>query len=260
MKGGNPMEYTIKQVADIAGISTRTLRYYDQIALLKPASISEAGYRIYSDDEIDRLQQILLYRSLGMQLKQIQSILDNPRFHALTALEEHQQNLEAEKEKIEQLLITVKKTIQSKKGEIKMSAEEKFEGFKKERLNENEKLYGKEIREKYGKETIEKSNKKFMNLSQEDFQKMQEAENELFVRLDQLAQSKDLESQAAKEVYRLHKQWLSYTWPNYSAKAHRGLVQMYLADDRFAKYYNERAEKEVVSLLHDVVMKYAEDE
>lgn len=253
------MKYTIKQIADIANVSTRTLRYYDQIALLKPANTSEAGYRLYDEKEIDRLQQILLYRSLGIKLSQIQSIIDDPTFHTLGALQEHQHNLEAEKEKIDQLLATVKKTIQYQKGEIKMTSKEKFEGFKKERLEENERLYGKEIRESYGEETVEKSNEKFMKLSEKEMQKMQETEDKLFTHLKQLAETKDIESQEAKEVYRLHKQWLSYTWPSYSAQAHRGLVQMYISDERFAKYYNDRAKKEIISLLHDVVMKYAKD-
>lgn len=257
MKGGKTMEYTIKQVADMANISTRTLRYYDQIALLTPANISDAGYRLYSEEEIDRLQQILLYRSLGIKLTQIQSILDDSEFHTLAALEEHQQNLETEKDKINQLLATVKKTIQYTKGEITMTAEEKFEGFKKERLDENEKLYGEEIRKKYGEESIEKSNEKFMNLSKEDYQKMQELEDKLFIRLDKLAETRDLETSVAKEVYELHKQWLLYSWPNYSAETHKGLVQMYVADVRFANYYNDRAGKEVASLLRDAVIKYA---
>ncbi|MCT1902583.1 MerR family transcriptional regulator [Oceanobacillus sojae] len=253
------MKYSIKQVADMSGISTRTLRYYDQIDLLKPAELSDSGYRIYGEEELSRLQQILLYRSLGMKLEQIQSVLDDPGFHTLTALEEHHRKLEAEKEKLNQLLATVRKTIQYTKGEITMTAEEKFEGFKKERLEENERLYGEEIREKYGKDTVEKSNKKFMDLSEADFQEMQRIEDALFSKLEHLAKTKDLDTPEAKEVYELHKKWLMYSWPNYSAEAHKGLVQMYLADERFAKYYNDRAGREVVSLLHDAVVKYAEE-
>ncbi|MEI4282027.1 TipAS antibiotic-recognition domain-containing protein [Tetragenococcus halophilus] len=153
----------------------------------------------------------------------------------------------------------MRKTIQYQKGEIQMTEAEKFEGLKKERLNENERLYGEEIREKYGEEMVERSNEKFMNLNQEDYQKMQELEDRLFARLNQLAETRDLETPEAKEVYEIHKQWLSYTWPSYSAEAHKGLAQIYIADERFANYYNNRAGKEVVSLLHDVVVKYAKD-
>jgi len=256
------MEYTIKQIAEMSGISTRTLRYYDQIDLLKPAKLSGTGYRLYGEEEIDRLQQILLYRSLGMKLKQIQLILDDPEFNTLTALEEHQHNLEAENERINQLLATVEKTIQYTKGEITITSEEKFEGFKKERLEENERLYGEEIREKYGEETIEKSNKKWMNMNKEQFLEMQQMENELFAQLSKLAEIKDLEAPEAREVYLLHKKWITQAWKgvkDYSAEAHKGLAQMYVADERFASYYNDRAEKEVIQLLYDAIVKYTKD-
>src|SRR5699024_12023713 len=78
--------------------------------------------------------------------------------------------------------------------------------------------------------------------------KMQSIEDELFSKLEQLSETKDIESPFAREVYELHKEWLMYSWTNYSAEAHRGLAQMYVYDERFAKYYNARAGKEVVSL------------
>lgn len=253
------MRYSIKEVADISGISTRTLRYYDQIDLLKPDSYTDSGYRIYSEKEIDRLQQILLYRSMEIKLEQIQEILENPNFDTLNALEKHYRALQEEKRKVNRLIKTVEKTIQYKKGEIEMTSAEKFEGFKKERLEENERLYGEEIREQYGEDTINESNKKFMNLSEEDFNQMQDIEKHLFQSLDALSESKDLDSQEAKDVYLLHKKWLSYSWPEYSAEAHKGLVEMYVADERFAKYYNDRTERGDVTLLRDAVIKYADD-
>lgn len=253
------MKYTVRQVAEMSGISTRTLRYYDQIGLLKPSEYTGSGYRIYKDRDIDRLQQILLYRSMELKLEEIRSILDDPEFNTLQALEEHYQKLQAEQEKTKILLATVGKTIQHTKGEIEMSAEEKFEGFKKAKIEENERKYGEEIREKYGEKTIDASNRKYMNLSKADFDKMQSIEDELFSKLEQLSETKDIESPFAREVYELHKEWLMYSWTNYSAEAHRGLAQMYVDDERFAKYYNARAGKEVVSLLRDSIERYAED-
>lgn len=72
------MNYTIKQMAELSGVSTRTLRFYDERDLLKPAFLSEAGYRMYTEKEVDRLQQILLYRSLGVPLKTIRGLIDRP--------------------------------------------------------------------------------------------------------------------------------------------------------------------------------------
>ena len=149
------MEYTIKKLAEMAGISTRTLRYYDEIGLLKPCRVNSSGYRIYGEKEVDELQQILLYS-----------------FDICQSLIEHRKNLISKRNQLDQLILTVEKTIEYKKGEIVMSNKEKFEGLKKAGLEENERKYGKEIRDKYGNETVEASNKKFMNMSEEDFNKI----------------------------------------------------------------------------------------
>lgn len=85
------MEYTIKKVADLSGISTRTLRYYDEINLLKPERINSSGYRIYGTKEVDKLQQILFYRSLDMKLEEIQKIMATPNYDPQHALQDHYQ-------------------------------------------------------------------------------------------------------------------------------------------------------------------------
>lgn len=249
------MEYTIKQLADIAGVSTRTLRYYDQIDLLKPNYNSRNNYRIYTENQVNQLQRILFYKALEFPLAKIQLLMQDDSYSELSALKEQQELLQLKKQDIDSLLTTIDKTIRDKQGELAMSDTEKFAAFKNAKLKQNEDEFGTEIREKYGEETIEKSNKKFMNLSEEDVNKMQEIENDMFNNLA-LVKADDLDSVAAKTVYEDHKKWLSYSWPNYKTDAHRGLVDMYLADDRFAKYYNDRAGKQVVQLLHDVVYHY----
>lgn len=251
------MEYTIKRLADIAGVSTRTLRYYDEIGLLKPCRINSSGYRIYGEKKVDLLQQILFYRSMDMKLEDIRSIISKPGFDLRKALIEHHQQLILKRNQLEQMIYTVEKTIAYNKGEIEISNEEKFEGFKKEKLIENERNFGKEIRKKYGEEKIETSNQKFMNMSEDNFKKMQDIEQELFKSLKEVAKTKELESEAAKNVYETHKAWLKYTWPTYTSESHTGLAQMYVADERFAKYYNGRAGVEVVTILRDIIINYA---
>ncbi|MGI6645851.1 MAG: MerR family transcriptional regulator [Limnochordia bacterium] len=77
------MGYTVKQRSEMAGVSGRTLRYYDQIDLLKPAAVSEAGYRIYGPEQVKRLQQILFYRELGVDLQTIKQLMDSPNFNCI---------------------------------------------------------------------------------------------------------------------------------------------------------------------------------
>ena len=148
--------YTIKKMAEISGVSTRTLRYYDELGLLKPESINESGYRLYGQKQVDTLQQILFYRELGMRLEEIRKIIGDPDFNLLKALQLHRENLLKERGRLDKLIANVEKTILYKKGELKMTDIEKFEGFKQSLIDENEKKYGREIREKYGEEAVER--------------------------------------------------------------------------------------------------------
>ena len=251
------MEYTIKKLSELAGVSARTLRYYDEIGLLKPCRVNSSGYRIYGKNEVDLLQQILFYKSLDMKLEDIQNIVLNQEFDINKALIKHHQQLISKRDQIDQLILTVEKTIQHKKGEIDMSDREKFEAFKKAKLEENEVKYGEEIRTKYGANTIEESNKKWMNMTEEDLNNMQEIEKEMFEALKEVIKIKDLDSDLAKKVYEKHKEWLCFSWTSYSPQAHVGLAQMYVYDERFAKYYNDRAGLEATKTLHDIIVKYA---
>lgn len=251
------MDYTIKKVAELSGISTRTLRYYDEIELLKPARINSSGYRIYGTDEIDKLQQILFYRSLDMKLEDIQKLLNTPNYDPEHALRDHYQQLVEKRRQIDHLILTVEKTLHYQKGEITMTDKEKFIGFKQEELNNNEQAYGKEIREKYGEEAIEASNQKWLNLSETDFNRMKLAEKELIEALKVVMTTKDVHSPEAETVFLKHKEWLSYTSPTYSAEMHRGLGQMYVADERFAVYYNERAGALAAETLNEIIQQFA---
>ena len=136
------LEYSIHELSKIAKISTRTLRYYHEIDLLKPKRINSSGYRIYGEDEVDKLQQILFYKSMGFKLEDIKSIVSSPSFDIMTALNSHKKELLKRREEIDLLIENVEKTISYKKGEIKMSDKEKFEAFKKDLVNKNEEEYG----------------------------------------------------------------------------------------------------------------------
>lgn len=251
------MEYTIKKIAELSGISTRTLRYYDEIHLLKPARINSSGYRIYGTKEIDKLQQILFYRSLDMKLEDIQKVLETPNYDPKHALQDHYQQLLEKRQQIDHLILTVEKTLRYQKGEITMTDKEKFVGFKQAKLQENEQTYGKEIREKYGEETIKASNQKWLNLSEEDFKGMELTEKEMFEALKIVMKNNDYHSQEAETVFIKHKEWLSYTSPVYSAELHKGLGQMYVGDERFASYYNERAGESAAQTLNKIIQAFA---
>lgn len=237
------MEYTIQKLAHLAGVSTRTLRYYDQIGLLSPARTNEAGYRIYGTKEVDVLQQILFYKEMGLELAQIKEAIQDEEFDSLAALHSHLEKLIEKRRQIDLLIENVKKTIGKEEGKNKMSDQEKFEGFKKELVEKNEQKYGKEVREKYGDEVVDQSNAKMMGLTEEQYSHMQELGEKINLLLEEAVKNHEyVEDEIGEQVALLHKEWLGYTWPTYSTQAHRGLVQMYVLDERFKAYYDKNVE------------------
>jgi DNA-binding transcriptional MerR regulator len=115
--------FTVNQVSRMAGISRRTLHYYDQIGLVRPSSRAENGYRQYAEDDLLRLQQVLYYRELGFSLNNIQKILDRPDFDLHAALEEHHQALLQRQLQLGRLIETVERTISYLKGTSTMKSE-----------------------------------------------------------------------------------------------------------------------------------------
>ncbi|MBZ2174259.1 MerR family transcriptional regulator [Schnuerera sp. xch1] len=249
------MEYTVKKLAQMAGVSPRTLRYYDEIGILKPARKNSSGYRIYGPEEVDRLQQILFYRELGLSLNSIKNILNSPDFNELEALKEHHEKLLEKREQLNLLIENVSKTILSKERSIDMSDKEKFEGFKKKLIEDNEKKYGKEIREKYGEETVEKSNEKLLDMTQEEYDKLTSLEREFRETLSEAFKTGNPAGELAQKTADLHRQWLNYYWDNYDKEAHAGLCQMYIDDERFKAYY-DKEQPGTAEFLRDAVLVY----
>jgi len=235
------MEYTINKLAKLAGVSTRTLRYYDEFGLLSPSRISSNGYRIYGQKEVDRLQQILFYRELGMPLDNIKQILLSKDFDGKAALESHLSALQAKRRQLDLLIANVEKTIKAAKGEIIMSDKEKFEGFLQKMVDENERKYGKEIRAKYGDEAVNSSNAKIMGMSKEQYEEHERVTVELNETLKAAFNLGDPSSELAQKACELHKKWLCFFWKNYSKEAHMGVTQMYVDDPRFTAYYDKIA-------------------
>lgn len=234
------MEYTVQKLSKLAGISTRTLRYYDEIGILKPARINSSKYRIYGQEEVDRLQQIMLYREMGVNLETIHEIMSSKVFDETAALKEHLVKLLAQKQQIEMLITNVEKTISSREGKIKMKDNEKFSGFKKKLVEDNEKKYGKEAREKYGEETVNASNQKLLNMTPEQYDAFEKLSQEVLDTLEAAFATGDPAGELGQKTADLHRQWLSYNWSSYSKEAHAGLAQMYVEDERFTAFYDKK--------------------
>ncbi|WP_300411496.1 MerR family transcriptional regulator [uncultured Oscillibacter sp.] len=252
------MEYTVKALAELAGVTPRTLRWYDQKGLLRPRRTTEAGYRLYGPEEVDRLQDILFYKELGLGLEAVRELLDAPGFDRLAALQSHLTELEARRERLDALILTVEKTIDEAKGGRPMTDKEKFEAFKRRAVEANEERYGEEIRRKYGPEAVEGANTKLLSMTEEEHGQWRALEAEILSAL--AAAVRDREDPAGPEgrrIAELHRRWLSCTWTAYTPQAHRGVAELYTADERFTAYYD----KEVpgcAAFLRDAVRAYTE--
>lgn len=250
------MEYTVKTLAQLAGVTPRTLRWYDKEGLLKPLRTTDAGYRIYGPQQVERLQMILFYRELGLELSAIRSILNDPHFDRTTALQNHLAELQARRKRLDTLILTVQKAIIEAEGGNKMSDSEKFEAFKQHTVQHNEATYGAEIRKKYGNETVDRAHANILSLTQEDYAAWKALEAEILSSLTAAVRSKQSPISAeGRRIAELHRQWLSFSWETYTPQAHAGLARMYVMDERFTAYY-DREEPGCAAFLRDAILFY----
>lgn len=236
------MEYSINKLAKLSGISKRTLRYYDEIGLLSPKRIAHNAYRIYGQEEVNRLQRILFYRALDVPLDEIKQIVNSKDYDDHAALQDHLTALKGKREQLDLLIANVEKTIAAAKGEIMMSDNEKFKGLKQKMIDENEEKYGAEIRATYGDAAIDASNAKLMGMTPAQYESVQRLSEQVNEALRAAVAEGDPAGDLAQKACTLHKEWLCYYWNDYSKEAHLGLAQMYVDDARFKSYYDAIAE------------------
>lgn len=218
----------VKEVADITGVSVRTLHYYDEIGLLSPAQVTEAGYRQYSDDDLKMLQQILFFRELDFPLKQIKEIIDSPNFNQAEALELHRSMLLEKRRRLDVMLETLEKTIKHMKGEIQMTNKEKFQGF-----DFSHNPYEQEARDRWGDKAVDEANAKIRNMTKEQQSALSEKMNAIYTRLAELRSSTPDSEEAQAGI----KEWYDFlnSMGEYTPEAFKGLGQMYVDDVRFTK-------------------------
>ena len=250
------MEYSINALAKLSGVTGRTLRWYDEIGLLKPLRTNSAGYRIYGPEQVNRLQDILFYRALGVPLSSIRTILDAPDFDRQTALQSHLATLEQQKDQLDAMILTVRKTLSTLQGETAMTDYEKFEAFKRKAVEESETAYGKEARAKYGDRAVDESHAKLMGLSPRDHQRWQQLDAEILSALaSAVERGIDPDSDTGRSIAAMHKEWLSFTLPQYTPQIHAGIAMMYTADERFTAYYDKTVPG-CAAFLRDAILAY----
>lgn len=229
--------YTVRQLARMAGVSVRTLHHYDHVGLLKPSARTDAGYRLYGEADLLRMQQILFYRELDFPLDVIRTFLDRPGFDQVEALREHRRMLSERAGRLDRLLHTIDRTISRLTGEdtMPLTDEELYEGFSPEERKQL-KEYEAEVRERWGA-TAAESQRRVSQMSKAQWKAIQQ-EGGAVTRLmaDYMGRPvSDPEVQAA--VARQHA-WIENFYPC-SAEMFRGLGQMYVDDPRFTATYDK---------------------
>jgi DNA-binding transcriptional MerR regulator len=227
------MSYTVKELAGMAGISVRTLHYYDEIGLLKPGRNGANGYRYYDEAALLRLQQILFYRELDLPLDEIKKIMGKNDFDALAALESHRRALGQRLGRINRLIQTVDDTINHLKGKKIMTKKQLFEAFNEE---EQEK-YAAEAEQMYDPEIVRASQKKWKEYTKEDKQRIADEGNAAYAALAAAIPlgPASAQAQAGVELWRKH---MEYFWtPNLEQLV--GLTELYNSDARFKANFDK---------------------
>jgi len=250
------MEYTVNQLARLSGVTPRTLRWYDKLGLLKPGRTTGVGYRLYGPKEVDRLQQILFYRELEVPLEDVKAILDDPDFDRQAALQGHLEALKARRERLERLMETVERTLLDEKGESAMTDKEKFAAFQKKAVEENERKYGKEIREKYGDQAVDASNRAVLGMDREKKEAWDALDREIKEALAAAVKAgEDPAGEEGQRIAALHRKWLGFVSGDYDPARHAGIAQLYVADERFTAYYDGEVAG-CARFLRDAVVAY----
>jgi DNA-binding transcriptional MerR regulator len=229
--------YTVGEVAEIAKVTVRTLHHYDAIGLLTPSGRSRAGYRLYTDADLERLQQIRLHRELGMALEEVRRVLDDPHFDPHAALRRHRERLVERTRELEKLIATIDEMLAESEGGKKMTNEDRFEGFRHEE-------YRSEARERWG-DTPEwkQAQQRVANYGDEDWGRIKAEAASIVEELAKLkAEGKKADSRDAMAAAERHRIHLDRWYYACSPTMHAALSDMYVSDPRFAQYFDKHGE------------------
>lgn len=252
------IKYTVKKLAELSGVSVRTLHHYDKIDLLKPNSRSENGYRYYSENEMLKLQQILFYKELGFSLTEIATLLSDPQFDLINALHAHKKALLLRQEQTNVLVNTIDRTIDNlKKDKTMIDIHNLYEGFDKETAEK----YHKEAINKYGKESVDRSMKALGKMKKEDSKlliaNMKNCMHDLFELRELNVDNPQVQEKISEFYLIIRTFWGTSNIENPQAEEFSGLGKLYICDERYTMI-DGKAQPEFAQFMADAMGFFAE--
>jgi DNA-binding transcriptional MerR regulator len=245
------VSYSVGQVAALAHLTVRALHHYDEIGLLSPSDRSAAGYRLYSDADLERLQQILFYRELGFPLKQVAAILNGGATDAASHLRTQHRLLRERIDQLQAMLGAIDKTLEARHMGVRLTPEERFEVFGTFVPED----YDQEVRERWkGTSEFEESQRRVSQYTKEDWTRMKAAAEENGRALvEAMKDGVAPESDRAMALAEQHREHISRWFYECSDEIHRGLGEMYVADPRFTAFY-DRMSPGLATYLRDAIV------
>lgn len=249
------MARTVGEVAELAHVTVRTLHHYDEIGLVQPSGRTEAGYRLYDEADLERLQQVLFYRELGFVLEDIASLMADPDFDRGEALRQQRKLLEAEGERLRSMLAAVDAAIAAHEGGYAMNEEDMFEVFG----DFDPRHYEQEARERWGDtDAYRQSAERTKRYRKADWQAVMaesEAAADRFAAV--LSSGAPPTSDEAVEAAEAHRRHIGDRFYDCPPDMHVGLGQMYMDDARFTEYWERRAPG-LAAFVRDAIVANAE--
>ncbi len=246
--------YTVHELAELAGVSVRTLHYYDQIGLLSPARTKGNGYRRYSKPDLLKLQQILFFRELEFSLEDIKQIITAPGFDMAEALRDQRKLIELKRERLGRLIKTIDKTIKTIHNETTMDNKELYDNFSTEEMEE----LSAEAKRRWGNtDAYKESEQKLRNMDKAGWDKIKQEGHDILSKGAALIErgispdSPEAEALIAEHYRHLH----NFYTPSY--EMYKGLADMYVTDPRFKAHF-EQYHKDLPQFMHDAMIHYIE--
>jgi len=230
------MKYTVKSLAKVSGVSTRTLRYYDEIDLLKPAYTGENQYRYYEKEQLVRLQQILFFREPGFPLQKIKIILNSDEFDAMDALVENKRILREKIGKYNQFIETIDNTLLHLRGQLMMKDKDFYKGFEASHQAEYE---ARLIARGVSRDQIDDSWSKVSRLSKSEKEKLHKRCDEISKSLaEAIAKGLKPDDEEVQTMIKAHYDWICNYWePNQASYIE--LSELYQEDNELGAYYKQ---------------------